>query len=300
MMAQPQPFPYATEQPLVPGSALSPAVQPLAEVAPAAQQPVVAAHSAVGHSAVQQPQPPASQQQQPAAPVEGMQPPPPVAAAAAKQPADPTRLAQNLSNRFPWASKEQVEAALKAHNGHAGRAAKELGTIPERQRLTEEKIRMAFRLFDMDGSGAISYREFKAAVESLGFIMSDDLDDDEIRSWYAECDTNGDGLIQVEEFAAFMRSQWGTSGRAGQFAGKALEDVPMTKNSRYQLQQARQAETKVPKDPWAEAAAKRDRNRARRLFEAAETVNARGPGGPKKGDGPVHPARTKSRACVVQ
>lgn len=85
--------------------------------------------------------------------------------AAAPSPAkkDPALIVANLKERFPGATIREIEAALNTHGDHAGRAAKALekseASKPAEEQLSEDKIAMAFKLFDADGSGSINLRE---------------------------------------------------------------------------------------------------------------------------------------------
>ena len=92
---------------------------------------------------------------------------------------DPNTVRRNLHKRFPNATERDVEAALASCDGHAGRAAKALAREADARNalanpvLSDAKIRMAFHLFDADDSGSISFREFKVAVEALGFLAAE-------------------------------------------------------------------------------------------------------------------------------
>lgn len=67
-------------------------------------------------------------------------------------------------------------------------------------KTAQERVRAAFDLFDLDGSGAISCDELKSFLTKPGDGRQ--LNDEEVRAIIAEYDTNGDGLLQFEEFAA--------------------------------------------------------------------------------------------------
>eukprot|EP00923_Selenidium_pygospionis_P006803 GHVN01011685.1.p1 GENE.GHVN01011685.1~~GHVN01011685.1.p1 ORF type:complete len:102 (-),score=30.92 GHVN01011685.1:429-734(-) len=64
-----------------------------------------------------------------------------------------------------------------------------------------EEIRKAFRLFDDDGSGRITFKNLKRVAKELG----EDILDEELQEMIDEADRNGDGEIDEEEFARIMR-----------------------------------------------------------------------------------------------
>ncbi|TGZ70609.1 hypothetical protein CRM22_003103 [Opisthorchis felineus] len=64
---------------------------------------------------------------------------------------------------------------------------------------TTEIIR-AFKLFDDDDSGRITYRNLKKVAKELG----ENLTDQELRAMIEEFDRDGDGAINLEEFLALM------------------------------------------------------------------------------------------------
>lgn len=59
-------------------------------------------------------------------------------------------------------------------------------------------VQRAFRTFDMDKSGDLSYEEFRAALRSLGVSLSDP----DFKELVCKYDTNGDGTIAYDEFNA--------------------------------------------------------------------------------------------------
>ncbi|TPX70558.1 hypothetical protein SpCBS45565_g01699 [Spizellomyces sp. 'palustris'] len=70
-------------------------------------------------------------------------------------------------------------------------------------RLNEEQtreIKEAFDLFDEDGSGEISGKEWRVAMRALGFEPSND----EVKRMLNEMDDNGSGTIDFEEFLGLM------------------------------------------------------------------------------------------------
>ena len=74
------------------------------------------------------------------------------------------------------------------------------------------------------------------------------LSENELRGWYAECDFNGDGLIECAEFEAMVRSQWGTEGRGERFAAAVNQGVTSSGNWRvpYAHEQAVERNTGGP------------------------------------------------------
>eukprot|EP00003_Mantamonas_plastica_P007354 TRINITY_DN1617_c0_g1_i1.p1 TRINITY_DN1617_c0_g1~~TRINITY_DN1617_c0_g1_i1.p1 ORF type:complete len:344 (-),score=109.48 TRINITY_DN1617_c0_g1_i1:254-1285(-) len=65
---------------------------------------------------------------------------------------------------------------------------------------SEEQIRDMFGMFDKDGNGIISVDEFRAALTHLGT----QLEVDELDELIKEVDENGDGEVDVEEFAELI------------------------------------------------------------------------------------------------
>ena len=68
-----------------------------------------------------------------------------------------------------------------------------------------EEIREAFNLFDTDGSGAIDYKELKAAMRALGF----DTKKEEMQRIIDEIDADGSGEIEFPEFMQMMTGKMG-------------------------------------------------------------------------------------------
>ena len=64
-----------------------------------------------------------------------------------------------------------------------------------------EELHKAFRLFDEDGSGVISFRNLKRVAKELG----EKLSDDELQAMIDEFDRDHDGLINESEFASIMK-----------------------------------------------------------------------------------------------
>lgn len=75
-----------------------------------------------------------------------------------------------------------------------------MATIEEKNLITNERLKMAFKMFDKDNSGALSPDEIK---EVLCFDSS--VDPSEIDQIIAEIDENGDGEVQFDEFCHMMQ-----------------------------------------------------------------------------------------------
>jgi len=66
---------------------------------------------------------------------------------------------------------------------------------------SREEILKAFRLFDDDESGKISFRNLKRVAKELGENMTDE----ELQEMIDEADRDGDGEINQEEFLRIMK-----------------------------------------------------------------------------------------------
>ena len=65
--------------------------------------------------------------------------------------------------------------------------------------LKEDKLKIAFKAFDIDGNGSITIDEIKRTI-GVGQMINEDV-------WtqvVSECDTNGDGVISFDEFKMMM------------------------------------------------------------------------------------------------
>ena len=69
------------------------------------------------------------------------------------------------------------------------------------ERDPREEMLKAFRLFDDDETGKISFRNLKRVAKELGENMTDD----EIQEMIEEADRDGDGEISEDEFMRIMR-----------------------------------------------------------------------------------------------
>lgn len=90
-------------------------------------------------------------------------------------------------------SEETVDAMFAAvdidGNGSIDYTEFVMATMNEKDLITNDRLRSAFRLLDKDGSGAISPEEIKNA---LGFNSHDN---DKLLKLISEVDENGDGEI---------------------------------------------------------------------------------------------------------
>lgn len=66
---------------------------------------------------------------------------------------------------------------------------------------SNDEIIKAFRLFDDDDTGAISFRNLKRVARELG----ENLSDEELREMISEADLNGDGQVDQSEFLRIMK-----------------------------------------------------------------------------------------------
>ena len=72
--------------------------------------------------------------------------------------------------------------------------------INKKEMTTNENLLAAFKMFDKDGSGLITADEIR---EVLGF--GDTLSRKQIDRMIKQCDANGDGQIDFDEFVDMMR-----------------------------------------------------------------------------------------------
>ncbi|MCQ2818260.1 MAG: EF-hand domain-containing protein, partial [archaeon] len=69
--------------------------------------------------------------------------------------------------------------------------------------LDEGILRFAFRYFDKDNSGEITFDEIQEVFEES--VTDKKKVGEALRKIVKEVDTNGDGIISFEEFASIMR-----------------------------------------------------------------------------------------------
>ena len=77
----------------------------------------------------------------------------------------------------------------------------ELMTAKMAERDPREEMLKAFRLFDDDETGKISFKNLKRVAKELGENMTDE----EIQEMIEEADRDGDGEISEEEFMRIMK-----------------------------------------------------------------------------------------------
>ena len=69
------------------------------------------------------------------------------------------------------------------------------------ERDSREEILKAFRLFDDDETGKISFKNLKRVAKELGENMTDE----ELQEMIDEADRDGDGEVNEEEFLRIMK-----------------------------------------------------------------------------------------------
>lgn len=77
----------------------------------------------------------------------------------------------------------------------------QLMTMKMSEKDSNEEILKAFRLFDDDDTGAISFKNLKRVAKELG----EKLTDEELREMITEADLDGDGEVNQEEFLRIMK-----------------------------------------------------------------------------------------------
>ena len=77
----------------------------------------------------------------------------------------------------------------------------DMWTMKMAERDPREEMLKAFRLFDDDESGRISFKNLKRVAKELGENMTDE----EIQEMIDEADRDGDGEISEEEFMRIMK-----------------------------------------------------------------------------------------------
>ncbi|ORZ37717.1 centrin 2 [Catenaria anguillulae PL171] len=69
------------------------------------------------------------------------------------------------------------------------------------ERDSREEILKAFKLFDDDGTGRITFKNLKRVARELG----ENLTDEELQEMIDEADRDGDGEINEDEFMRIMK-----------------------------------------------------------------------------------------------
>ena len=84
-------------------------------------------------------------------------------------------------------------------------------TIKMGQRDSREEMIKAFRLFDDDETGSITFKNLKRVAKELGETLADE----ELQEMIDEADRDGDGEVSQEEFLRVMKKAnmyWRVSG----------------------------------------------------------------------------------------
>ncbi|XP_053987845.1 uncharacterized protein LOC128890952 [Hylaeus anthracinus] len=76
-----------------------------------------------------------------------------------------------------------------------------LMSIKMLEKDTKEEVLKAFRLFDDDNTGKITFKNLKRVARELG----ENLTDEELQEMIDEADRDGDGEISQEEFLRIMK-----------------------------------------------------------------------------------------------
>ena len=74
-------------------------------------------------------------------------------------------------------------------------------SAPQSDKDSREEILRAFKLFDDDETGKISFKNLKRVARELG----ENITDDELQEMIDEADRDGDGEINQEEFLRIMK-----------------------------------------------------------------------------------------------
>lgn len=74
-------------------------------------------------------------------------------------------------------------------------------TVKMGERDSKEEMMKAFRLFDDDETGKVSFRNLKRVAKELGEKMADE----ELQEMIDEADMDGDGEVSQDEFLRIMK-----------------------------------------------------------------------------------------------
>lgn len=74
-------------------------------------------------------------------------------------------------------------------------------TLPQGEKDTHAEILKAFRLFDDDDKGKITFQDLKRVAKELG----ENLTDEELMEMIEEADRDGDGAISKDDFMRIMK-----------------------------------------------------------------------------------------------
>lgn len=77
----------------------------------------------------------------------------------------------------------------------------QLMTVKMTEKDSNEEILKAFRLFDDDDTGTISFKNLKRVAKELG----ENLTDEELKEMIEEADLDGDGEVNQDEFLRIMK-----------------------------------------------------------------------------------------------
>ena len=69
------------------------------------------------------------------------------------------------------------------------------------ERDPKEEMEKAFRLFDDDNTGKISFKNLKRVTQELG----ENINDEELQEMINEADRDGDGQVNLQEFLRIMK-----------------------------------------------------------------------------------------------
>ena len=75
-----------------------------------------------------------------------------------------------------------------------------IGTV-QSEKDSREEILKAFKLFDDDETGKISFKNLKRVAKELG----ENISDEELQEMIDEADRDGDGEINEQEFLRIMK-----------------------------------------------------------------------------------------------